>query len=226
MPKKENETKTAASAQPKKPVKPAKKSPAAAGRKSPARKRKPVAANAPVPAPAAQAPEECFARWVGKDFLRTEDEKLLYYLGAAGSVAMVFWGWRDGNFLSMLTFLLLLVVIGLALRSQARDVAYEINLDGIVIGNQLYPFEEIRSFEVTKKDRFDVIKIQLKTTLFPVRELHLHAEQDIVFIRNLLKYFLPEERQQETLLSFKSKKAFSEKDYIDEKVDEFLKRKL
>lgn len=221
MPKKETKTET----ETKTKVKPKKRAPARAAAKRSAPKRAKKVAPVAAPQSDSLVAEQCFARWTGKDYVRTENETLLYQLSAVGSVAMIFWSYREGSVLSILTFVLLLLVVASELRSAARDIAYEINLDGVVIDGRLYRFETIRSFEVTKKGEFDVIKLQLKTTLFPVRELHLAAEQDVLFIKNLLRYFLLEERQQETLVSFRNKRELTEKEYIDEKVDELLKRK-
>jgi hypothetical protein len=143
---------------------------------------------------------------------------------------MVFlWSVADGSRLSAITFFMLAVIIVLELKDVPRDVDYEINIDGILIDGKLYRFDEIQSFEIAKKGEFDIVKLQLRSTLFPTREIHLAEGQDLVYIETLLEYFLPKEAREDTLLNLRKrergKEELTEDEFIDQKVDEYLNGK-
>lgn len=169
-----------------------------------------------------------FAKWTEKDFKRTGEEAWFYRVSLVAATLGMLWAAYDRNFLTFFTFFILTVVILLELRWESRDVEYEVNMDGIFIAGKSYRFEEIKSFEITKKGDCDVVKFQLKNSIFPVKEMYLNAaEQDLPFMRALLKHFLPEETQEEKLFNFtKAEKKLTEEEYIDKKVNEYLKGKI
>jgi hypothetical protein len=167
-----------------------------------------------------------FAKWVGRDFFRSKEETLLYYLSLVAGIVAILFSIRDRNWLSLITFATLFVVVVFELRTESKDINYEINIDGILIGDRLYKFEEIRSFEISRKGDFNVVKLQLRNSLFPMRELYLDESQDIAYMQALLEYFLPEEKQEDMLFNFKSGKKLTEDEFIDQKVNEYLKGKF
>ncbi|MFA6897090.1 MAG: hypothetical protein WCQ96_02290 [Patescibacteria group bacterium] len=173
--------------------------------------------------------EKSFIKWKGKSFLRREGEKFFYQVSLVASIMVFLWSVADGSRLSAITFFMLAVIIILELKDVPRDVDYEINIDGILIDGKLYRFDEIQSFEIAKKGEFDIVKLQLRSTLFPTREIHLAEGQDLVYIETLLEYFLPKEAREDTLLNLRkrerSKEDLTEDEFIDQKVDEYLNGK-
>lgn len=169
--------------------------------------------------------EKHFAKWVAKDFVRSREDVLFYWGSAAAAILVILWSIKDGNWISFVTFVTLLVVIAFELKSVPRDVEYKIDIDGISIDGRLYKFEDIRSFEIVQKEDLNVLKLQLKSSLFPVKELFLDPSQNLAFMQALMEYFLPQEKQEETLFNFNTKRELTEEEFIDKQVNDYLKGK-
>ncbi|MDD3190397.1 MAG: hypothetical protein PHI66_01755 [Candidatus Pacebacteria bacterium] len=167
-----------------------------------------------------------FLKWRERDFFRSSEEKYLYYASAFLSFIAIVWNIKSESWISALTFLLLLVVVIFELKEETKETEYEINIDGISIGGRLYRFAEIGSFEIVKKGELDVVKLQMKNSIFPTREVYLPEGQDLVYMQALLEYFLPGKVHEETLFNFKEDKKLTEEELIDKKVDEFLKERF
>jgi hypothetical protein len=163
-----------------------------------------------------------FLRWTEKDFVRTSQETYLYCFGLAASVLMIVWAVAAGNGITAMTFLLLLALLIFELRVQPKDTDYGISIDGILIGGTLYRFEDIRSFEPFHRGERNVVRIQLRSAFFPVKELLLAPDADLDYLHSLLVYFLPEEEQKDALFNFSGSAKSAEDEYIDRKVDEFF----
>jgi|GEM_PF-2518340 hypothetical protein len=175
-----------------------------------------------------QEEDEYFVKWTGKSFIPRQWEKSFYQVCLIASAAVVLWSISDGSWLQAVTFLALAATLVLELKDEPRDIGYEINIDGIVIDGKLYRFEDIRSFDLGKKNGFDVIKLRMKHMLLPMRELHLAEGQDVLYIETLLEYFLPKEAHKDTLFDFgkkdeKNSEELAEEEFINKKVDEYLK---
>lgn len=170
--------------------------------------------------------EEVFARWKGKNFISREWEKPFYQVCLIASAVVILGSLGDGSWLRAVTFFALAVILVFELRDKPMDIDYEINIDGIQIDGKLYKFEDIRSFALGKKAGFDIVKLEIKSSLFPVKELHLAEGQDVLYIETLLEYFLPKETQEDSLFNFhKEEKSeeLSDEEFINKKVDEYLK---
>lgn len=171
----------------------------------------------------AEEQERHFARWTERDFLRTEEEKLFYKLAFVGGILAMLWAIKDESWLSAITFLTLLVVVVFELKSEQRQVEYEINIDGISIDGRLYRFDEVKSFDLMERGGEKIVRFQLKRSVFPTKDMILGSGQDADFIEALLEYFLPRETQEDVLFNFKEEKQMTDEEFIDKKVDEYLK---
>ncbi|MFA7169572.1 MAG: hypothetical protein WC178_01840 [Candidatus Paceibacterota bacterium] len=167
--------------------------------------------------------EKYFAKWTAPDFLRTEDETLFYKISFVAAIIVIVWAARDGSWVTLVTFASLLVVILFELRTKPREIEYGIDIDGISIGGRLYKFEEVRSFDLVEKNGRNIVQLQLRNSVFPIKELHLEEHQDLDYMQALLEYFLPQEKQEDVLFNFKDGKKLTEDEFIDEKVNEYLK---
>jgi hypothetical protein len=166
--------------------------------------------------------EGFFLKWIGKDFLRTAFENHFYFFSLAVSILMAAWEYYNHNSIAVITFVLLIFVIVFELISQPKDIDYGISIDGFLIGDRLYRFEGVRSFELIKRGDSDVIRIQLRNSFFPIKELILSGEQDMIYLQNLLEYFLPEEKMADALFNFGGSERSADEEFINQKVDEYL----
>ena len=170
--------------------------------------------------------EQYFAKWTERDFVKSPEENLLYYVSAVLSFFVIAWSIKDGSWLSALTFFILFVVVVFEIKSGAKEIEYKISIDGIIIDDKLYRFADISSFEIVKKGEVDVVKMQIKNSIFPTRELYLEAGQDLLYMQALLEYFLTEKSHEDSLFNFKEDKKLTEDEFINQKVDEYLKGKF
>lgn len=170
-----------------------------------------------------KAEQEYFLRWKGPDFIRTIGEEYLYRGGFVVSILVTISSLLAANFLTALTFLVLAVVLVLELRSKTREIEYEVNLKGVVIGASFLQFSDIRSFDISSKAGFNVVRLQMKNAIFPMREIFLAEDHDLEYVKSLFAYFLPEEEQEEKLFNFKANKELSEDEALEKMVDDYMK---
>lgn len=172
--------------------------------------------------------EKSFIKWTGKSFLKSKEDTLFYKVSLAVALGIILWGVKDGSWLSVVTFLTLAVIIIYELKDEPTDIDYEINIDGISIGGRLYKFDDIHSFDIVKKKESYIVKIQLRDSFLPTKELHLNAGQDLVYIETLLEYFLPREAHEEMLFNFRKspemRKEMTEDEFIEQKVKEYISK--
>ncbi|MCK4799441.1 hypothetical protein KAS31_00505 [Candidatus Parcubacteria bacterium] len=164
-----------------------------------------------------------FAEWVSPEHIRTKQDMIIYYASAVLSVFAIIWFYFQGSFIVVMTFLALLFVTILYIYQEPRDVEIKIDLDGIIFGSMIYKYIDIESFEVVEGEYFNVLKFKLKNSILPVKEIQI-VDQDSRYIRAVLEYFLPEERQNETLFGFEKKNDLDE--YLSEEdVNSYLEEK-
>ncbi len=156
------------------------------------------------------------AKWTAPEFIKTPQETSLYYVSVAASLLMIFWSLFQGEYVVVITFLVLLIVVIFQIYHEPRDIEYKIDLDGVSIGEKLYKYEEIKSFEMAQKGEENILKIGLKNAILPVKEIHL-ANQNPYYIQAALEYFLPEEEQKESLIAYERD---SEEEYIESEEEE------
>lgn len=163
---------------------------------------------------------ECFAKWTAPEYIVTKEEDFLYKGGMVACAFMVIWSFLQGNYVVTVAFLLAIVVIALHLFSEPRDIEYQINIDGIIIGDRLYDYKNIQSFEVDAD--FDLLKFKSKNAFFPIKEIYI-ADHDPLYIRAVLENFLFEEKQEATLVSYKKNGDFNKEEMSDEEFYKYLK---
>ena len=79
-----------------------------------------------------------------------------------------------------------------------RKLRYTITTEGIVIGNRLWKYNELKSFWIFTEPHIREITIENRAALLPKLNLPL-GENDPLKIKEILVNFLPEVEQQETL---------------------------
>ena len=161
------------------------------------------------------------AEWTAPEFIKTNGEMLFYYASIVGSVLMIIWSFAQGSFVTVTTFIIVIIVVVFQIYRQPLDIECKIDLDGIILSGKLYRYDEIDSFEVIRGNESNALKFKLKNAFLPVKEVQL-ADQDPYYIRAALEHFLPEKKQKETLINYEKKKKFGE-DMSEEEFEEYLK---
>lgn len=161
------------------------------------------------------------AIWTAPEFIKTRGEMLLYYASTLVSVLMIFWSLLEGNYVVTTTFVLLTVVVLFYIFREPRDIECKIDFDGITIADRPYRYEQMESFEIFHGDGFNTLKFKLRNDFLPVKEIQL-VTQDPQYIRALLEHFLPEEKQEESLVAFERKRDLDD-DLSKEELEEINK---
>ncbi|MCX6765726.1 MAG: hypothetical protein NT136_02085 [Candidatus Moranbacteria bacterium] len=99
-----------------------------------------------------------------------------------------------------ITFILVGIVGYLYLQKDPRVLDFMITPEGIIVGDEIYEFENIQSFWIFYKPYvMKVISLRVKGKLVPHVHIPVH-DQDPVKIREILLEFIPEKKQELTLV--------------------------
>ena len=158
--------------------------------------------------------DEYLAEWTAPEFVKTREEFFWYYFSIGAAILMVAWSLFQENFIVALTFSLLILVVAFQISRQPKKIKCKIGLDGIIIGEIVYKYTDLKSFEVIQSDDFNLLKFKLKNAVLPVKEIQL-VKQNPYYIRAALEYFLTEEKQKETLIGFENENKADE-EYLSE----------
>ena len=167
--------------------------------------------------------EEYLAEWTAPEFINTKEEILWYYVSIGAAILMAFWSLFQKNLIVAITFFLLILVIAFQIRRKPKKIKCKIGLDKIIIGNAIYKYKSIKSFEIIQNDNFNLLKLKIKNSVLPIKEIQL-AKQDPYYIRASLEYFLPEEKQKESLVNFENKDNLDDEYLSDEDFYKYLKK--
>ena len=168
--------------------------------------------------------DEYLAEWTASEFIRTREEIFWYYASIGAAALMVFWSLYQKNLIVTLTFSLLILVVAFQISRKPKNIKCKIGLDGIIVDDLIYKYNDIKSFEVVQDDDFNLLKFRVKNAILPVKEIQL-AKQDPYYIRAALEYFLPEEEQKETLIGFENKNGPEDEYLSEEDFYEYLRKK-
>lgn len=161
------------------------------------------------------------ARWTAPNFILTNGEVLVYKLSAAGSPFMIVWSILQGSYIVSITFFLALGVSIMHLVRKPVAMECLIDLDGIKMGDKLYKYNQIESFEIDEEAK--VLKFKLKNAFLPLKEVYLE-DQNPNYIRAVLEYFLPEEKQEATLVSRGKNVSSGAEEVSDEEFLSYLRK--
>jgi len=159
------------------------------------------------------------AKWISPTFVLTNAEALTYKICAGCSPFMVIWSVLQESYIVSITFMLVFAVSLLHLARKPEAIECVIGLDGIKLGDKLYEYGAIESFEINEESK--VLKFKLKSAFLPLKEAYLE-DQDPHYIRALLEYFLPEEKQEAVILS--REKNNSEDEISNEELFSYLEK--
>lgn len=99
-----------------------------------------------------------------------------------------------------ITFILVGVVGYIILNKEPLIVNFAITRDGVVANRSIYEFENIQSFWIFyEPNQANVISLHMKNKLIPYVHIPLH-EEDPVAIRELLLEYIPEIKQEHSLV--------------------------
>ncbi len=143
--------------------------------------------------------------WVAPEHIHVRPNPKAIIIAAVFLFTVIAYALFTNSPLMAITFILIGVVGYLFLTKDPQEVEFIITREGIVVGRNLYAFEDIHSFWIFDEDPLkDVLSIHSYGVLAPFIHLPL-GNLDHQTIREILLSFIPEEKQEPRLVDILEK---------------------
>ena len=144
--------------------------------------------------------EGALFHWQAPEFETYEKSNRWYLIAALILAAIVIYALITNSLIMAITFILIGVVGYIYLQKEPRILNFFITYDGIVVENEIYDFDDIKSFWIFyEPGQIKVISLHMKGKLLPYVHIPIHNE-DPVKIRKILLQFIPEVKQEITMI--------------------------
>jgi len=143
--------------------------------------------------------ETNYFEWLAPEFIKYEKDRNWFIAGSIILAALLFVSIFTKSYIMGITFFLIGVVTFIYAKKEPKIIQFSLNHRGIRIGNRLYDFEDLKSFWIF----YDPPEI--KEVCFRSRKLFMThvriplGDEDPTKIREFLKRFLVEKKQEESL---------------------------
>jgi len=139
-------------------------------------------------------------QWTAPEFEKREKSPAWFL--AVGIFALIFFtiALLMKNFIFAVLIIISVFAIFIYAIKTPRQINFKIDGKGLWIGEKLYPYEELNSFWIFfEPSQIKELSIKSKKILAPLIKIPL-LDQDPVLIRQALIKFIPEEKQEESLV--------------------------
>lgn len=141
-----------------------------------------------------------FHQWIAKEHEPYTVGKKFYFFSTIFLAAIVIYALVANSPIMAITFILIGIVGYIFLKKEPRTISFSITHEGIIAGNEIYYFENLKSFWIFYNPPYEkIISLRSKSNLTP----HIHipiSEEDPVKLRSILINFIPEIQQEHTLV--------------------------
>ena len=125
---------------------------------------------------------------------KAKSQRWFMILAAVAAVMVAFFA-INLNFIAAITIAFVTVLVYLMAQRKPNTMRYRIMVDGVAIGNTLYQYEELDSFNIVyEPDETKVLLIRSQRAMAPLVAMEIGIA-DPNDIRDLLLEFLPEDLQ-------------------------------
>jgi hypothetical protein len=143
---------------------------------------------------------EVLFQWRGLEYENYGISRRTFLILTFGLCGIILYALISNNPIMAITFILIGVASYLHYQKEARELDFTIISEGIVIGKEIYSFDNIKSFWIHyERPHTKVISLHIQGTVIPYVHIPIHDE-DPVKIRAVLLEFIPEEKQEMTLI--------------------------
>jgi len=144
--------------------------------------------------------ENVLVHWRGPDFEHYPRSKK-WYTGASIIIALiVLYALWTNSIIMAIVFALIWLVGYLQLSRPAKVIDFAVTYDGILVGDEIYDFDEIQSFWIFyEPPHTRIISLHVKGYLRPYLHIPLH-QVDPVIVHTKLVEFIPEEKQEQNIV--------------------------
>jgi hypothetical protein len=146
-----------------------------------------------------QHSKDALLSWSAPEFeMFEQNKKRLSYI-ALILLAIIVYATFTNNPIMAIVFVLIGIVAYMQMNKEPRILNFQIVPEGILAGNELYEFENIRSFWIFYDPKnIKVISLHIKSYLTPFVHIPIQNEDPVEIRRILLKY-IPEIKQEHNL---------------------------
>lgn len=139
------------------------------------------------------------AHWKAPEYEVYERDRNWYLTMSIILLGIIAWALYTNSPVMAITFILIGVVGYIHLNREPNIFDFIITDEGIVVGREIYEFENIHSFWIFyEAEGKKVISLHMKQGVIPFVQIPVH-EEDPVHIREILLDYLPEEKHEEGL---------------------------
>lgn len=134
--------------------------------------------------------------WVTVDFIKSPVMEFYFTIAALASMGMIGWGIYDKNFLMVITFIMVVILIILALNEEPRKVAVRISERGIDLNSEHYDYNEFRSYKIVHEDGVLALMLKPRKSFTPFRSIYI-VDQPVNDLEMFLGIYLEREEDEE-----------------------------
>ncbi len=155
----------------------------------------------PLPSEEANLPEgEVLIAWEGPEFETFERDKKWYLVASVILLLIIIYAAIVNSPIMAITFILIGTVGYVYLQKEPRHLTFAVTPEGILVGDEIYYFEDIDSFWIFYEPPHTyLLSLDTKNRLTPHVHIPLH-QVDPVQLRAVLLEFIPEVRQEMSLV--------------------------
>jgi hypothetical protein len=138
--------------------------------------------------------------WEGPEFETFSHDRRWYLTVVVILLLIVTYAVIVNSPIMAITFILIGVVGYIYLQKDPRQLTFAVTYQGILVGNELYEFDQIESFWIFYEPPHTyLLSITMKSGLIPYIHIPLH-QVDPIALREALLQFVPEERRELTMV--------------------------
>ncbi|MDX9913721.1 MAG: hypothetical protein RBS77_04025 [Candidatus Moranbacteria bacterium] len=138
--------------------------------------------------------------WQGPEYEHYPKEKNWYAVAALILSAIIIYALVTNSPIMAITFVLIGVVGYIQLEKFPRVLDFKVTTDGVMAGEELYQFDNIKSFWIFyEPPHTKILSLHTDAMLTPFIHIPVH-QIDPVKLREILMEFVPEEKQKPTLV--------------------------
>lgn len=145
-------------------------------------------------------PEKVLIKWQGPDYEIYPKSKRWYMIAGLILAAIVVYAVLTNSPLTAIVFILIGIVGYMYLEQDPQLTDFAVSYDGIVVGNEVYEWDDIVSFWIFyDPPHTRVISLHMKGKLMPYIHIPLH-QIDPVEVREKMMEFIPEIKQEQGMV--------------------------
>lgn len=144
--------------------------------------------------------EDVLARWQGPEYEVYSRDRIWYLITTLILIAIIAYMLITDSPIAAITFILIGIVGYIHLQKKPRVLDFTISRDGVSAGNEIYEFDQIKSFWIFyEPPHTRILSLHTKGSMVPYVHFPIHQE-DPSKIRKALVKSIPEKKQSFTVV--------------------------